>query len=110
MANKRIANILRKSEGATSAEFDGRLLRDAAEITLASAIADREGAVRAALRRADYVAALESLAALAPQIDAFFDHVMVNDADAGLRANRHALLRRLRELFNGVADLSQLPG
>jgi glycyl-tRNA synthetase beta chain len=43
-------------------------------------------------------------------VDAFFDQVMVNDPDAALRANRHALLAALRDLFAGIADFSRLPG
>jgi glycyl-tRNA synthetase beta chain len=47
---------------------------------------------------------------LRPAVDAFFTDVMVNDPDPSLRANRLALVSRVRELFSGVADLSRLPG
>jgi glycyl-tRNA synthetase beta chain len=50
------------------------------------------------------------LATLRPQIDAFFDHVLVNDPDLALRNNRIALLAEVRTLFCHVADLSRLPG
>jgi glycyl-tRNA synthetase beta chain len=43
-------------------------------------------------------------------VDAFFDSVMVMAEDDAVRANRLALLARVRELFLRVADLSRLPG
>jgi len=43
-------------------------------------------------------------------VDDFFDSVMVNADDPALRANRLALLNRMRGLFMRVADLSRLPG
>ncbi len=58
----------------------------------------------------DYAAAFTELARLKPAVDAFFDQVMVMDPDAGLRANRLALLSALQKLFGGIADLSRLPG
>ena len=49
-------------------------------------------------------------AVLRPAVDAFFDSVMVMAEDPALRANRLALLGRLRGLFMHAADLSRLPG
>ena len=66
--------------------------------------------VEADLGSRRYNAALTTLAGLRPAIDAFFNDVMVNDPDPALRANRLALVGRVRELFSGVADLSRLPG
>jgi glycyl-tRNA synthetase beta chain len=48
------------------------------------------------------------LAALRAPVDAFFDGVMVNAEDAGLRNNRLWLLRELHAEMNRVADLSKL--
>jgi glycyl-tRNA synthetase beta chain len=56
----------------------------------------------------DYAGSLQALAALKAPVDAFFDGVMVNADDAGLRANRQALLNRLHQAMNRVADLSRL--
>jgi glycyl-tRNA synthetase beta chain len=109
-ANKRIANILRKSDAAGPSEIDASLLRDAAEVALHGALAALASDVTAAIWSKDYDGALSRLAALRPQIDAFFDDVMVNDPDPDLRRNRLALVGRVRELFGGVADLSRLPG
>jgi glycyl-tRNA synthetase beta chain len=113
-ANKRIANILRKSAAtpaaASSPSVDAALLREPAERALAEALQGLTGEVQAATERRDYAEALNRLAALRPAVDAFFDQVLVNDPDAALRGNRLALLRTLRGLFAGIADLSCLPG
>lgn len=110
-ANKRIANILRKSDiGSVPERIDPALLREPAERGLHSAIEAVAPSVTAALHAGRYNDALTQLAGLRPAVDAFFTDVMVNDPDPSLRANRLALVSRVRELFSGVADLSRLPG
>jgi glycyl-tRNA synthetase beta chain len=63
-----------------------------------------------AVAQAQYAHGLDRLANLGPAIDAFFEAVLVNDPDDGLRRNRLALLESVRSLFCGIADLSALPG
>jgi glycyl-tRNA synthetase beta chain len=109
-ANKRIANILRKSATAGAAAVDPALLREDAERELHQALLALQGQVLAAVTARDYTRALDLLAGLKPPVDAFFDRVLVNDQDASLRNNRLALLAELRALFGGIADLSRLPG
>jgi glycyl-tRNA synthetase beta chain len=109
-ANKRIANILKKSAAATPAAVDASLLQLPAEQALAAAVSALQPNVEAALARADYAAALDQLSTLRAPVDAFFDAVLVNDPDAALRTNRLALLAQLRALFTRIADLSLLPG
>jgi glycyl-tRNA synthetase beta chain len=89
---------------------DATRLAAPAEAQLHAALEALRPGVEAALARRDYVHALDELATLRPAVDAFFDQVLVNDPDAGLRANRLALLSALRSLFGRVADLSRLPG
>ena len=108
-ANKRIANILRKSPAENTAVEPARLAAPA-EAQLHAALEALRPGVESALARRDYARALDQLATLRPAVDAFFDQVLVNDPDAGLRANRLALLAALRLLFGRVADLSRLPG
>jgi glycyl-tRNA synthetase beta chain len=109
-ANKRIANILRKSDSVEVVEVDIEALRENAEIRLYDAVRGLRESVSAATARREYTAALGQLAQLRPAVDGFFDQVMVNVEDPKLRANRLALLAGLRGLFGGVADLSRLPG
>jgi len=70
-----------------------------------------EGAIGdtdASLHHHDYVAVLARLALLRPQVDAFFDGVMVNAEDPALRGNRLALLHRLGERLGSVAAIEHL--
>ena len=109
-ANKRIANILRKTGEKPDGEVIVETLREEAEVRLFDAMRSLRGAVSAATAQREYANALGRLAQLRPAIDAFFDQVMVMDEDPKLRANRLALLAQLHALFSGVADLSRLPG
>lgn len=109
-ANKRIANILKKSAAEAATSVDVNLLQVDAERALHAALVGVSAGVEADLGSRRYNAALTTLAGLRPAIDAFFNDVMVNDPDPALRANRLALVGRVRELFSGVADLSRLPG
>lgn len=107
-ADKRIRNILRKAEAAVPATVDPALLREPAERALAEAVEAVYAETGRALARHDYVDALAHLARLRPQVDAFFDAVMVNVDDAALRSNRLALLRRLSERLRSVAAIEHL--
>jgi len=60
------------------------------------------------LRAGDYTAALIACAGAKEAVDRFFDDVMVMADDPALRANRLALLRRVRETMNRVADIALL--
>ncbi len=107
-ANKRIRNILRKAEGEIPAQVDAGLLREPAERALAEAVEAAIAETDGALRQHDYVTVLNFLARLRPQVDAFFDGVMVNADDPALRRNRLALLKRLGERLGSVAAIEHL--
>jgi glycyl-tRNA synthetase beta chain len=53
---------------------------------------------------------MAALSRLRPAVDAFFNHVTVNDNDAEVRANRLCLLNRIREAVHTVADFSKIEG
>ena len=109
-ANKRIANILKKSASGAPMSVDSRRLHLEAEQQLHAAVEALRPAIETALQARDYAAALDQLSHLKPPVDRFFDQVLVNDPDEGLRNNRLALLGALRALFTRIADISQLPG
>ena len=106
-ANKRIRNILKKSDAA-SAGLRPDLLVEPAERALNASIDGLQPQVEAAFGRREYTAALKALAAARASVDTFFEQVMVNAEDAAVRANRLALLSRLDALMNRVADISRL--
>jgi glycyl-tRNA synthetase beta chain len=107
-ANKRIGNILKKVDGEIPAMVDHDLLQEPAERALAESVEAVYAETGHALAHGDYVDALAHLARLRPQVDAFFDSVMVNVDDAALRHNRLALLKRLADRLGSVAAIEHL--
>jgi len=107
-ANKRIRNILRKTDEAYPAQADINLLVEQSEKTLAEQISELEPRIDPLLSQGLYSEALQQLASLREPVDRFFDDVMVMCDDDDLRQNRLALLSSLSALFLNVADLSRL--
>jgi len=107
-ANKRIGNILKKSESAIEAKVNDSLLKEPTEKALAAALATVKPKADKAFEAGDYTASLQALAALKAPVDDFFDNVMVNADDPALKTNRLALLNQLHQAMNRVADLSRL--
>lgn len=105
-ANKRIRNILKKSTTAPAGTIG--LLQEPQELQLQQKAEQTAELIRPLLEKRDYQGALNVLAQLKSSVDAFFDHVMVNTDDLGLRANRLALLAMLSEQFLQIADISKL--
>ena len=103
MAFKRANNILEQA-GIAPGPVDDRLLAEAAERELHSAIRALQGT------DGDYESRLRSLATLRAPIDRFFDDVLVMDPDLKLQAARLGLLRDARTLFYRIADISKLGG
>ncbi len=106
-ANKRISNILKKTDG-VDAHVSEVLLKEPAEIALYAAMKDVAPRAKTQFEAGDYTASLQTLAALRAPVDAFFDGVMVNAEEMDLRLNRQGLLKSLHEAMNRVADLSKL--
>ncbi|NHC09951.1 glycine--tRNA ligase subunit beta [Stutzerimonas degradans] len=107
-ANKRVSNLLSKFEAKLPEAVEPRWFDNATEFSLYSAIQQAEQAVQPLAAARQYREALERLAHLRGPVDAFFEAVLVNAEDTSVRANRYALLARLRGLFLGVADISAL--
>ncbi len=107
-ANKRVGNILKKSEGGVNAEVNTGLLQESAEKNLNQVLIDLSLKTDTALYIKDYATFLQILTELKLPVDDFFDHVMVNVDDEKLRNNRLALLKELHQMMNQIADLSKL--
>ncbi|MEE2979565.1 MAG: glycine--tRNA ligase subunit beta [Pseudomonadota bacterium] len=106
-ANKRITNILKKTDVAIGA-VQPPLLKEDAERALHQSVVAAEPQVHDAFARGDFTTALKTLAGLREAVDTFFDGVMVMADDTALRDNRLALLAELHGLMNRVADISKL--
>lgn len=110
-ANKRVHNILEKNVKngiPVPAAIDIHLLKEPAETALHNALQSTTALADSAFESGSYTRSLQTLAALKEPIDTFFDHVMVNTDDPGLRANRLCLLQMMHRSMNRVADLSRL--
>lgn len=105
-ANKRIINILKKSEQSVVAQIG--VLVEAAEKNLLVAAEESNSAIAPLLAEQNYPLALSRLAQLRDTVDAFFDQVMVNCDDEALRNSRLALLAMLSNQFLQIADISKL--
>jgi glycyl-tRNA synthetase beta chain len=109
-AYKRAANILKKEKWAGGKAVSRAASLEAEEAALVKALDDAEPKAGAAVEKENFTAAMAALASLRSPIDAFFDHVTVNDPDPTKRARRLDLLMRFRNSVNRVADFSRIEG
>jgi glycyl-tRNA synthetase beta chain len=110
---KRAANILAAEEKKgtrIAASVDPALFSDPAEKALYAAVNVSEKEAGEAIDRQDFSAAMRALSALREPVDSFFEKVLVNDEDDSVRANRLALLDRIRAATGRVADFSKIAG
>jgi len=110
---KRAANILAAEEKKGTRIGDGveqSLLREEAEHKLLAAVNHAEKEAAQAIRNTDFSGAMLALSVLREPVDTFFDKVLVNDEDLDVRANRLALLSRIRAATGEVADFSKIAG
>jgi glycyl-tRNA synthetase beta chain len=95
---KRINNILKQANFASEGDISVALLEDGPEKDLY----DAYGQVGA------FDSLAQSIASLRPHLDRYFDKVMVNVPDTGVRTNRLTLLHKLLSKFSTVADFSEI--
>jgi len=107
-ANKRVQNLLSKSDEKRTGKVEAHYFELPAEFSLFAAIGKAQQAIAPLVSARNYSEVLLCLARLDNVINVFFEVVLVNAEDAKIRANRHALLEQLRALFLKVADISQL--
>ena len=107
-ANKRIANMLKKSMDPVVDRVNTDLFQEPREEKLWEVLQTTRQSADAFFERSEYTESLRVLAALGPSVDAFFEGVMVNAKADDVRANRLALLAQLHAAMNRVADLSKL--
>ena len=109
-ANKRINNILKKSDFNNILKVKDNLLSEESEILLSETLKEYQKKVVPMINDRDYKSALTKLAGLRESVDNFFDNVMVMCDDDDIKNNRLALLNNLNSLFLQTADISKLQG
>ncbi|HEU5163730.1 MAG TPA: glycine--tRNA ligase subunit beta, partial [Thermoanaerobaculia bacterium] len=102
---KRIRNIA--GEGADTA-VDDALLEHATEKRLADLSRLVIEQIDELIASGKYGAALESFAGMAPELERFFEDVMVMVEDQAVRRNRIALLNRVGLAVRGIADITRI--
>ncbi|RAZ92753.1 glycine--tRNA ligase subunit beta [Mesorhizobium hawassense] len=111
---KRAANILaaeeKKKKTLVAETVEPALFREDAEKKLYAAVNQAEKEAGQAIQNEDFSAAMLALSVLREPVDSFFERVLVNDEDQAVRANRLALLARIRAATDQVADFSKIVG
>jgi glycyl-tRNA synthetase beta chain len=108
---KRIRKILEKAgKQAEGVHVQTDLFEGDAERTLFSAMRKAAPKVEDQKRAGHYKEALEVIAAMRPEVDKFFEQVMVMAENEAVKRNRLALLGELLREFSTIADFSELGG
>ncbi|HEV2245639.1 MAG TPA: glycine--tRNA ligase subunit beta [Terriglobia bacterium] len=112
-AAKRTRNILTKSAGVDhaggEAAVDAALLSEDAERNLYARYRGLTEVLESLEGRSDYLGSFRAMAAIRPQVDLFFDKVLVMTEDPAVRENRLRLLIGLnRDVFTRLAELSEI--
>ena len=102
---KRIKNILKQAQVERANPPDSNLLTAGPEQNLYQAFLLVRDATQ---KSSSYRDKLASIASLRPQVDLFFDKILVNDPDPAIRQNRLALLHSLLTEFSNIADFSEI--
>ncbi len=113
-AYKRACNIVRIEEGKDQASYNSavqpKLLVEEAEKKLHQSLTQQQKKIQVSLNQHNYADAMAQLAALKPDIDGFFDDVLVNAKDLELRANRLRMLSLIRNTFDQITDFKEIEG
>jgi glycyl-tRNA synthetase beta chain len=103
---KRIANITAGQEAAP--QIDPSKLESDVEKRLFDLVSITTDQIEEMISDRDYKRALETFAALAPELETFFDEVMVMVEDESVRRNRMALLRTIGNAVMKIADVTKI--
>jgi glycyl-tRNA synthetase beta chain len=111
-AFKRMKNILAQAKEKGYSGADSAVVAadetHRAQLDLQNAAESVREKVLALRSQHSYIASLEAVATLRPQVDAFFDQVMIMDPDDRIRKSRLALLASIIRSFSGIADFSEI--
>jgi len=105
---KRAKNSVKQASLPPSDIFSETLYEKPEEKTLGDLVSALPEKIAADVSRAGYAAALNNIIPLGGPLAAFFDAVMVMAPDPAVRGNRVAILNKLVEEVQSIADLSQL--
>ena len=102
---KRIANITADHK---ESKVDPKKLENETERRLNELAGTVSEQIDEMIAERDYKRALESFAAMAPELETFFDEVMVMVDDQAVRKNRMSLLRKVGNAVLKIADVTRI--
>ncbi|MEO8381516.1 MAG: glycine--tRNA ligase subunit beta [Acidobacteriota bacterium] len=102
---RRIANI---TEGHPGTHDDASLLEHPTEKRLSTLADVVRSQIDEMIEHRQYRGAMESFAAMAPELEMFFKDVMVNVEDEAVRRNRMSLLRKAGGAVTRIADVTKI--
>ncbi len=108
VAFKRVVNIIKKADSVDSAALDESLFEEKSEKALLADLKMVEKNVQTELKEGAFDKALGHIASLRGPVDKFFEDVLVMAEDPKVRDNRLALLKRIADLFEKIADFSKI--
>ena len=100
---KRVANITKDMDLNSELSLNATLFSEEAEKTLFAKYKEVN-----AVSYESYEAELDALLGLKPQLDAFFENVMVNAEDVALKNNRKALVASVYKSILKIADIKEV--
>jgi glycyl-tRNA synthetase beta chain len=106
IGQKRVRNILKNVKGLGKVSTE--LLKRSAEKKLYKKGMETDGQLNALFEARDYQKVLDLLLAMRPNIDKFFDDVLVMCEDEKLKKNRLALVSLINRIFLRFGDLSKI--
>ncbi len=113
-AYKRAANIVRIEQKNDGRKYDAEpetvLLSEPEEDELYNKLLQAGPKIRTAIEDERFQDAMQKLASVRKDVDAFFDNVTVNTDQPDLRRNRLNLLSFIGRAFDNVADFSKIEG
>ncbi len=102
---KRIANIIK---GLPAAKVNPDLLAEKEERELFSTLSIVSSNAQPMIARGDFARAQGIIFKLQPELNTFFDQVLVMAEDKKIRQNRLGLLQSIAKMLLGIADYSQI--
>ncbi|ETR74214.1 MAG: glycyl-tRNA synthetase beta chain [Candidatus Magnetoglobus multicellularis str. Araruama] len=109
-AFKRVANILKAVDRNTLPDILPDLFEHDAETELYETCHRLESEIFTLIQSGRFDDALKTIASIRPNVDRFFDDVLVMSKDETLKNNRLKLLATISTLFERIADFSKIAG
>lgn len=100
---KRVANIIKDIDTASTLAIDETLFEDDAEKELFAKYSEVVSKTYVT-----YDEKLDALFGLKPQLDKFFDEVFVNHEDVSIKTNRKNLIGNVYQAFRTIADIKEI--